>query len=94
MERKNDQLLTAFALVLRRKRHAAGLSQEDLAARSDISTRHISHLETMRRQPTLTIFAALCYGLDVTMIEFSGDLEEEVARVGHAQTQPVSGNNI
>ena len=81
MDRTNDQLLAAFAVVLRRKRHAAGLSQEELAARSEMSTRHISHLETMRRQPTLTIIAALCHGLDVTMVEFSGDLEAEVVKV-------------
>lgn len=75
MERTNPQLLAAFADVLRRKRLDAGLSQEDLAARSDISTRHISHFETRRRQPSLTIIAALSHGLGLTIQEFAGEIE-------------------
>ena len=87
MERKNTQLLVAFSEVLRRKRREAGLSQEDLAARAEVSTRHISHLETKRRQPSLTIIAALSQGLGLTMAKFAEEIEEEVratdAAAGH-----------
>ena len=76
MERTNTHLVTAFAAALRRRRLAAGLSQEDLAARTEISTRHISFLETGKRQPTLTIMLALSDGLGVTMGELVGEVEE------------------
>ena len=75
MDRTNLQLNAAFAEVLRRRRSAAGLTQEELAERSEVSTRHISFLETGRRQPTLTIIVALCDGLGITFAEFAGDIE-------------------
>lgn len=71
MERTNDLLLQAFAEVLRTTRLAAGLSQEELAARADISTRFISFLETRRRQPTLTALHALSRGLGQDFGAFS-----------------------
>lgn len=71
MERTNDLLLQAFAEVLRTTRLAAGLSQEELAARADVSTRFISFLETRRRQPTLTALHALCQGLGQDFGAFS-----------------------
>ena len=77
MERTNEALIRAFAEVLRRRRKAAGLTQEELASRADVSTRHISFLETARRQPTLTIMAALSEGLGVNLAEFAGEVEAE-----------------
>lgn len=76
MERTNEPLVAAFADALRSRRLAAGLSQEDLAARADISARYISFLETRKRQPTLTIMMALSGALDLTMCEFSRAVEE------------------
>lgn len=75
MDRTDDALTAAFAEVLRRRRLAAGLTQEQLAAQADVSTRHISFMETQRRQPTLTIIAALSHGLGITLAEFAGDIE-------------------
>lgn len=37
MERTNDLLVAAFAEVLRERRQNAGLSQDELAARADVS---------------------------------------------------------
>ena len=75
MDRTNDALTAAFAEVLRRRRRAAALTQEQLAELADVSTRHISFLETQRRQPTLTIIAALSHGLGMTLEEFAGEIE-------------------
>lgn len=76
MERTNQKLIAAFAETLRSERLSAGLSQEDLAARADVSARHISFLETGRRQPTLTIMMALSDGLGTSLSVFAGRVDE------------------
>lgn len=76
MERSNERLVAAFAGVLRERRERAGLTQEDLAERADVSARHVSLLETGRRQPTLTALAALSAGIGVSMSEMVRDLEQ------------------
>ena len=82
MERTNEYLVAAFADALRIRRLAAALSQEDLAARADISARYISFLETRQRQPTLTIIMALSKGLNLSMSEFAGMVEERYRVAG------------
>ena len=79
MERFNEQLVAAFAHVLQTRRRGMGLSQEELAARADVSARHISFMETKRRQPSLTILAALSDGLGVSMAELVHEVETAIA---------------
>ncbi|MBC7736832.1 MAG: helix-turn-helix transcriptional regulator [Candidatus Saccharibacteria bacterium] len=79
MDRTNEPLMSAFAEVLQRRRRAAGLTQEQLAEKADVSVRFISFLETRRRQPTLTVIAAISRGLGITMAEFAADIEATVA---------------
>ena len=76
MERRNEQLVVAFATTLSEQRARTGLSQEELAARADVSARFVSLLETARRQPSLTALLALSNGLGMRM----GDLAAEVER--------------
>lgn len=75
MERRNERLISSFAAALRRRRKAAGLSQEELAFKTELSTSYISLLETKNRQPTLTVLAAVCEQLDVSMGDFITDIE-------------------
>jgi transcriptional regulator with XRE-family HTH domain len=75
MERRNERLISSFAAALRRRRKAAGLSQEQLAFKADLSTSYISLLETRNRQPTLTALAALCQELDVSMSELMDEID-------------------
>lgn len=75
MERKNEQLIAAFAKVLKERRKAAGLSQEELAFRTDLSMSYMSLLETRNRQPTLTVMAALAKELGVTLSELAQQIE-------------------
>ena len=77
MERNNEDLTAAFAHVLRRRRVAADLTQEQLAELADVSVRHVSFLETKRRQQTLSAIAALSYGLGLSLTEFAGEIEAE-----------------
>ncbi|MFS4438021.1 helix-turn-helix domain-containing protein [Paracoccaceae bacterium GXU_MW_L88] len=80
MERSNNQLVSAFAKVLKRRRKAKSFSQEELAFRANISVSYVSLLETSNRQPTLSVIAALCEQLDVSMPEFLADVEQEMGR--------------
>lgn len=77
MDRTNDQLVAAFAKVLKQLRQEAGLSQEELAHRADVSTRYISLLETQRRQPTLTAFASLASGLGLSLADIAALVEQK-----------------
>lgn len=83
MDRTNKTLTVAFAEVLRRRRVAAGLTQEQLAELADVSVRHVSFLETKRRQPTLSVIAALSSGLGLTLAEFAGEIEAEWRAADH-----------
>ncbi|MFV1875628.1 helix-turn-helix domain-containing protein [Nioella sp.] len=76
MDRSNEQLVTAFAAVLRDFRERAGLTQEQLAERADVSARLISLLETGKRQPSLSALAALSDGLEVPMSELVEALDK------------------
>jgi transcriptional regulator with XRE-family HTH domain len=77
MERRNEQLISAFAGVLQELRRAKGLSQEELAFRTDLSMSYISLLETKRRQPTLSVLGALSKELGVTISELAQKLESQ-----------------
>ena len=80
MERTNPDLVAAFARALRRRRRAAGLSQEELAFRAELSVSYVSFLETRRRQPTLTVIDALCRQLGTSMAELMAEVEGEARR--------------
>ena len=75
MERSNDKLVAAFAMVLRERREDAGLTQEDLAERADVSARFVSFLETRRRQPSISAIAALSAGLGTSMSQLINEVE-------------------
>lgn len=67
MERSNQRLAAAFGAALRQQRELAGLTQEQLAERADVSARFVSFLETGKRQPSLTAIAALSAALEMQM---------------------------
>lgn len=76
MERSNPDLLKAFATVLRRRRREAGLSQEELAFRCDLSMSYISLLETQNRQPTLTALHTIADQLDISASDLLAEVEQ------------------
>ncbi|VVT16290.1 DNA-binding protein [Roseovarius sp. EC-HK134] len=75
MDRQNDSLIAAFAVTLSEERQKAGLTQEELAERADVSARFISFLETGRRQPSLSTLHALSKGLRMQMQDLVAKLE-------------------
>lgn len=58
---------TAFGELLRKRRRQRNLTQERLAARADLSARHVSFLETGRSDPSRASVLALSRALDLTL---------------------------
>ena len=79
MERKNEKLIAAFAKTLQARRKKLGLSQEELAFRTDLSMSYISLLETKNRQPTLTVMAALANELDMSATDLMREVEANIS---------------
>ena len=63
---------TNFGVLLRRWRTIRRLSQLDLALDTDISTRHLSCIETGRAQPSREMVLRLAEGLQVPLRERNG----------------------
>ena len=66
---------TAFSEVLRELRELRGISQESLAAKSDLDRTYISLLERGQRQPTLKSIFSLADALETTLTEFARQIE-------------------
>jgi transcriptional regulator with XRE-family HTH domain len=73
-----------FAAVLRRRRIAAGFSQESLAAKAELHRNYVGMLERAQRVPTLLVVERLAAALGTTM----GELITEVEAEPLAKTKP------
>jgi transcriptional regulator with XRE-family HTH domain len=65
----------SFGILLRRYRSQRGMSQEKLALEAEISTRHLSCLETNKAAPSRTMVLLLGSALDITLRERNALLE-------------------
>ena len=72
---RRARLLSMFPQLLRRHRTTRGLSQERLAREAEISTRHLSCLETGRAQPSKTMVLVLGSALDLPLRDRNAMLE-------------------
>lgn len=66
---RGPRLDAAFGAQLRAWRFARHLSQEELAARAEVSARHLSFVENGRSQPSRELVMALAAALDVPLRE-------------------------
>jgi len=82
MERRNESLVAAFADTLREARTSAGMTQEILAERAEVSVRFISFLETGKRQPSLGALAAVSAGLGIPMSTLIRLVEKRIGSAG------------
>ena len=76
--KKNAGLLRATGLVLRKLRIEAGLSQEELAARSGLSRSMIDKIERRERLPSLDVLFKLSKGLKIDTSEIVQLFEMEL----------------
>jgi transcriptional regulator with XRE-family HTH domain len=61
-----------FGEELRRVRHRAGLTQQELAFQAGLHYTYISHLENDKYSPTLDVFFRLCDALSVSPARLIG----------------------
>ena len=66
---RDKKLLAAFGIHLRALRKSAGLSQQKLAFKADVSLSQISRLERGLLNPTLSTLSALTKALNTTLSE-------------------------
>jgi transcriptional regulator with XRE-family HTH domain len=74
-----EEVREAFATVLRQRRNALGVSQEELAHRAGLAMRYVSLLETNKRQPTISTMWSLCQALGVSMTDFVRGVEARMS---------------
>ena len=66
-----------FGIVLRRRREAAGLSQEALAALANLHRNYIGLLERGQRMPSILVVQQLAAALESTMSKLLAEVERE-----------------
>ncbi|MGA0613161.1 helix-turn-helix domain-containing protein [Paracoccus sp. KR1-242] len=93
MDRSNEPLVAAFAEVLRDARGRAGLTQEELADRAQVSVRFVSFLETGKRQPSLSALAAVSAGLGMEMSALVIAVEERWLTTNRHPELPTGGSS-
>ena len=79
----------AFARVLRKRRADLSMSKKKLSEEAMIERAYITQMEAGRKCPTLNVFFCLCVALDITPIEFTRALIDEIRQIEYE----VSGSN-
>lgn len=69
----------AFGKVLRRRRVAAGITQEGLAHEAELQRNYVSLMERGVNQPTITTLLELAKPLGCTAAEIVGEVEQLIA---------------
>lgn len=75
---KKKDLLNVTAIVIRRLREQAEISQEELAARAELSRSMIDKCERRNRLPSLDVIIRIASGLGVTASEIVRLIEQEL----------------
>lgn len=66
---QNFELMKAFATELKARRSALGISQEELAHRSDVGRTFVAKVELAQNQPSLSVLHKLSVGLELELQE-------------------------
>lgn len=70
-----DSLATSFGRVIRQRREALSLSQEELGERTNLSRNYIGMVERGETNPTILVLQSLAKALNTTMVSLIGDVE-------------------
>jgi transcriptional regulator with XRE-family HTH domain len=68
--RKKHPILIEFAKQVRKRRHDLGLTQEELAEKSDFHVNFIGGIERATRNPSLISIVKLAKALEISPREF------------------------
>ena len=80
MHFKKEKLLKALGKLIRQRRTALSISQEELGFRANIDRTYISGLERGIRNPTLTILIKVAQALEVPVSELISNIENEARK--------------
>ena len=78
---RNDLLIKAFSGVLKARRLALGLTQEDLAGVIELDRPYVTLIESGAKQPSLSVVWRLAAGLQITMSELAALVDVQLARL-------------
>lgn len=70
-----EPLCITFGQIVRRRREAAALSQEELGEKTGVSRNYIGMIERGEANPTLLVVQQLSAALGCTMVSLVGELE-------------------
>jgi transcriptional regulator with XRE-family HTH domain len=70
-----DELQRVFGIVVRRRREAAGMSQEAFADAAGLHRTYVSLLERGRRMPSILVARKIATALGTTMADLLGEVE-------------------
>jgi transcriptional regulator with XRE-family HTH domain len=73
-----EAILTALGQLIRENRRNAGISQEELAARSGLDRTYVSGVERGVRNPSLTALLKIAKGLSLSLSMLLNGLEENM----------------
>lgn len=77
MDKSKSKILGALGYLVRQRRIALGISQEELGLRANLDRTYISGVERGVRNPSLTAIVSLANGLNITVSELLNNLESD-----------------
>ena len=81
MNQSKKKILRALGRLVRERRTALGISQEELGLRANLDRTYISGVERGVRNPSLTALTSLAKGLDLTVSTLLNNLEIVVENI-------------
>ena len=71
-------MLKAFGQLIRRRRQALEISQEEFGYRAGLDRTYVSGLERGVRNPSLTALVSLAQGFGISVSDLAAHLEKEM----------------
>lgn len=78
MDKNKTKILKALGCLARNHREKLGISQEELAMRSNLDRTYISGIERGVRNPSLTALLSLANGMKISVSNLLEGLETEI----------------
>ena len=81
MSRSKQKILRALGHLVKQRRTALGISQEELGMRANLDRTYISGVERGVRNPSITAITSLASGLGTTVSNLLDNLEIEAENI-------------
>ena len=81
MNESRKKILRALGQLVKQRRTALGISQEELGLRANLDRTYISGVERGVRNPSVTALVSLASGLGITVSDLLENLEIETDKI-------------